>query len=80
MLYTNKHRNILELVFNILLIIHEYHSRTTGMCVIVLHTFNVTVGQLSAFIQAHTNHMASPATTGSSRKRKSYVLFIEDKL
>ena len=38
------------------------------------------VGQLSAFIQAHTNHMASPATAGSSRKRKRVVLSIEDKL
>ena len=38
------------------------------------------VGQLSAFIQAHTNHMASPAATGNSRKRKSFVLSIDDKL
>ena len=34
----------------------------------------------SAFIQAHINHMASSAATGSSRKRKRVVLSIEDKL
>ena len=38
------------------------------------------VGQLSAFIQAHNNHMASPAAAGSSRKRKRVVLSLEDKL
>ena len=45
----------------------------------VVRDYN-NVGQLSAFIQAHTNHMASPATTSSSRKRKRVVLSIEDKL
>ena len=46
---------------------------------VVVRDYN-NVGQLSAFIQAHTNHMASSATTGSSRKRKRVVLSIEDKL
>ena len=42
--------------------------------------FYNNVCQLSAFIQAHTNHMASSAATGSVRKRKRVVLSIEEKL